>query len=125
MSFSPLLSAAPAIAILERRAQTVRSRAAVRCWEYRQRRHAKGTWFRFRRVLADAERAFIVSEDAARELLAEGYACQSVGAELAPAKIIVFVPKDRSDRLADKREISVRLSAEMLAATCLVLVPWR
>jgi hypothetical protein len=36
---------------LERRARQVRSRAAVRAREYRQRRHAKGAWGRFRRLL--------------------------------------------------------------------------
>ena len=41
---------------LEQRARQFRSRVLVRSWEYRQRHHARGVWFRFRRVLADAKR---------------------------------------------------------------------
>ena len=47
---------------LRRRAAEVRARSAIRRWEYRQRHNAKGTWFRLRRVLADARQVFATSE---------------------------------------------------------------
>ncbi|HEV8358624.1 MAG TPA: hypothetical protein VGX21_05695 [Methylomirabilota bacterium] len=45
---------------LERRVRQVRSRVAVQAWEYRQRHHAKGVWMRLRRILADAQAAYVI-----------------------------------------------------------------
>ena len=109
-------------AALHERARRVRQRIALRAWEFRQRNHAHGTWFRFRRALADAERAFVASEEQVHELLAEGLAAEPVGAELQPPKTIVFAPPDRIAALGPLRETEVRLSAELLAARCLVLL---
>jgi hypothetical protein len=107
---------------LERRARDVRARNAIRAWEYRQRRHSKGVWFRLRRVLADARLAYVITEAAVLEFRSHGYEPEPVGAELEPQKVIIFVPEDLLARSPDARRISVRLDAELLAAPCLALV---
>jgi hypothetical protein len=103
------------------RLRRYRSRLAVRAWEYRQRHHAHGVWSRLRRLLAEARRAYVITDEDARQLLAEGRRPEPVGAELAPAKTIVFAPAERIARLAGAREIPVRLEAALLDARCLVL----
>lgn len=107
---------------LHRRARQVRANATVRAWEYRQRRYAKGTWFRLRRVLANAREAYVVPEEATRLLIDEGYRPEPVGEELEPAKTILFVPESRVARIAERKAIPVRLDSELLVASCLVLV---
>jgi hypothetical protein len=107
---------------LERRAREIRSRCRVRDWEYRQRALAKGVWTRLRRVLAAAESAYSISESEASALIAEGACPQPVGAQIAPAKRIFFVPRDRLDSLPSRRQIAVRLDAEFLAARAVALV---
>ena len=96
----------------------------MRSWDYRQRHHARGVWFRFRRVLADASEVYAVTREDAAELLAEGYRAEPVGQELQPPKLVVFAPAARVARLASARALTVRLSAELLAAECLALVPF-
>lgn len=107
---------------IERRLRRHQSRFAIRAWEYRQRNYARGVWFRLRRVLADAARAYVLTEEAAQALLAEGYRSEPVGAELEPAKIIIFAPAERIACVAAAREIPVSLQAEMLEARCVALV---
>ena len=70
---------------LARRARQVRSRVAVRAWEYRQRNLSKGVWFRLRRVLAEAKEAWAIGPESFDALVAEGYPREAVGDELAPA----------------------------------------
>ena len=105
----------------ERRLRQLRSRLLVRAWDYRQRHHARGVWFRLRRLLADASAAYVVSAEEAQELVAEGHAPEPVGEELLPARQILFVSAERASRLVSARPLTVRLSAELLAADCLVL----
>ncbi|HEV8309662.1 MAG TPA: hypothetical protein VGW35_18520 [Methylomirabilota bacterium] len=107
---------------LERRVRQVRSRVAVRAWEYRQRHHAKGVWMRLRRILADAAAAYVIPESEAERLVAEGFPPEPVGRELEPAKVILFLPAERVARLAGAREIPVRLEVELLEAPALALV---
>jgi hypothetical protein len=102
----------------------MRARAVIRAWEYRQRRHARGVWFRLRRVLADASQAFIVPSDETRRLVSEGHRVESVGYELEPPKLIVFAPADRVAQIGSALSVPVRLGAELLAAECLVLTPF-
>ena len=109
---------------LERRLRQLRSRVLVRSWDYRQRRHARGVWFRLRRVLADASEAHSIPRDEALKLIAEGYPAEPVGLELEPPKLIVFAPTARIARIALARPQPVRLSAELFAAECLALVPF-
>jgi hypothetical protein len=105
----------------ERRLRQLRSRVLVRAWDYRQRHHSRGVWYRLRRVLAEAREAYAVSAQEAAELIAEGCVPEPVGAELAPARPILFVTADRARRLASARPLAVRLSAELLGAEGLAL----
>ena len=109
---------------MHRRAAQVRARSATRRWEYRQRHHAKGTWFRLRRVLAESRLVFVTSETVAGQLLAEGFSAEPVGAELFPPKTLIAVPAARAEQLVESKAIPVRLNAELLAARFLVLVFW-
>jgi hypothetical protein len=101
-----------------------RARLAVRRWEYRQRDLAKGTWLRLRRSLASVERAFLIDESDADALEAEGCARVEAARSLEPPKRWLFVPEDRVAGLPSAREVPVRLSAEVLAAPALALVPF-
>ena len=105
----------------QRRLRQLRSRALIRAWDYRQRNHARGVWFRLRRVLADAEEAYAISAAEAHQLLEEGRMPVAVGSELAPSRPILFVSPERARRLATARPLAVRLSAELLAAEALAL----
>ena len=107
---------------LERRLRQFRSRVLVRAWEYRQRHHARGVWFRLRRVLAEASAAYAIPADEGRRLIAEGHPSEPVGAELEPPRLIVFVPPLRLAQIASARPLTVRLSRELLAAEGLALV---
>lgn len=107
---------------LERRIRQMRSRAAVRAWEYQQRHHAKGVWLRLRRILADAEAAYVIPEGEAERLVVEGFQPEPVGRELEPPKVILFLPADRVAQLTGAREIPVRLEVELLETPALALV---
>lgn len=110
------------IEVLERRARHVRARAAVRRWEYRQRRHAKGVWVRLTRLLADVSHAWEIGEAVANELMAEGCQVEPVGLELEPAKKLVVVPATHLDPSgAGVRPIPVNLGADFLAARYVAL----
>ena len=106
---------------LHRQAQRVRSSAAVRAWEYRQRKHSKGVWFRLRRVLADAESAFAIPCSEVRRLEDEGCRLEPVGAEIEPQKMILFVPNARLEQIPEKRRLRVTLDADFFAAPCVAL----
>ena len=110
---------------LDRRLRQYRSRMVIRAWEYRQRRHARGVWFRLRRLLADADRAYVIDEADVGRLLAAGHHAEPVGHELQPPKQIVLVPAHAVDRLASARSVSVNLAADLLNASCLALVPFQ
>jgi hypothetical protein len=111
-------------ASLERRARAIAAAAAVRAWEYRQRRHAKGTWYRLRRLLTYSARALIISPDDAALLRSEGWQADPVGNELAPPKQLFVVSEQRAEGLQSGRPIPVRLGAELLAAANVALVPF-
>ena len=112
-------------ATLERRLRQMRSRVLVRSWDYRQRNHARGVWFRLRRALAGARAVYSISADEAGQLAAEGCRVDLVGEHLAPTKTILVVPAERVSRLVSARPLKVSLNAELLAADCLVLVPFQ
>jgi hypothetical protein len=104
------------------RARRIRERALIRAWEYRQRQHAGGVWFRLRRVLVDAARAFVITEADAHQLEQQGAEPLPVGRELSPAKRIFIVTSAQIETLA-AREVPVRLTAEFLQATAIALMP--
>lgn len=113
-----------AVAALEERARQVRARAAVRAWEYRQRHHAKGVWFRLRRLLAATASAWSLPEEEARRLVAEGYEVAAAGSLLEPPKLIVLVPEERLRAVPGRAPVELRLGPDLLAARCLALVPF-
>jgi hypothetical protein len=104
------------------RARDVRTRDAIRRWQYRQRNLAAGVWFRLRRALADAKAAYVISDEDARRLVAEGYPIERCGRELTPEKTIVFVEETRVTDLASRRPIPVGLGPDFLTATAVALV---
>ena len=108
----------------ERRIREQRARVLVRSLDYRQRRHARGMWFRLRRVLADAGAAYVIPEDEARRLIAEGHPADPVGQELEPPKLIVMASSARIAQIASAQPVPMRLGGELLAATCLALTPF-
>jgi hypothetical protein len=110
--------------ILHRRVREMRARVLTRTFEYRQRRLARGVWYRLRRALTLAREAYIVPREDGEHLLAEGFPADPVGSELSPPRLIIRVPGDRIARLPSARPLPVRLSADLLAADCLVLVPF-
>ena len=110
---------------LERRLRQLRSRVLVRSWDYRQRRHARGVWFRLRRVLADAREVHVITREDAEELIAEGHPPAPVGQDLEPPKLIVLAPAERIARIAGARPLPVALGVELLAAECLALTPFQ
>lgn len=109
---------------LHRRLRQHRSRLAARRWAYRQRHCAKGAWPKLCRTLAAAEQAYAISEAELTELLAEGHRLEPAGADLEPPKRLVFVSQERAARLTTGRSISLCLSADLLAAQHLALVPF-
>jgi hypothetical protein len=107
---------------LEQRARRIRSRAVIRAMEYRQRKHARGVWFRLRRVLADAERAFVIPDEALDRLVAEGWKLEQPGLELEPKKRLVFLSDARIRQIEGARSIPVSLGADFLQATSIALI---
>jgi hypothetical protein len=107
---------------LRARAQAVRTRAAIRRWQYRQRDLADGVWFRLRRVLAGARAAYVISDDDARILAAEGYVTDPSGRGIVPEKQIFFVEASRLAALPSARPIPVSLGPEFLGARAVALV---
>ncbi len=109
---------------LERRVREQRARVLVRSWDYRQRRHARGMWFRLRRVLAEASAAFVVAPEDAAALVEEGCRADPVGDALEPRKLIVFAAAERVARIGSARAVPLRLGRDVLEARHLVLTPF-
>lgn len=114
----------PAIERMHNRVREVRARAMVRAFEYRQRHHAAGVWYRVRRALAAAKAVYVIPVDAAEMLVSEGHVEAACGRDLEPVKRLVFVSDERLSRLPEARPIAVGLGAEFLEATALALVPF-
>jgi hypothetical protein len=110
--------------VLEQRVAAQRRRVLVRSWEYRQRHHARGVWFRLRRVLADASGAFEIPAEEANRLIAEGHRIEPVGEALAPPKVILVVTADRLASVPGARALPLRLGADLLQARHLALTPF-
>ena len=104
------------------RARDMKTRSAVRHWHYRQRNLAGGVWFRLRRALADARAAYVISDDDARRLVAEGYQPEPCGAQVSPEKTMLFVDDARLSGIASRRQIPVSLGPDFLAASAIALV---
>ena len=109
---------------LRARARAVRTRATVRTWQYRQRNLAAGVWFRLRRVLADAVAAYVITDEDARRLQAEGYQPEPCGREVSPEKTILFVDARALATIESRQPIQVAFGPDFLAASALALVPF-
>jgi hypothetical protein len=69
----------PAVERLRDRARGARTRAEIRAWNYRQRNLAVGVWFRVRRALARARAVYAITDEDARQLIAEGFEPETSG----------------------------------------------
>ena len=107
---------------LHRRARLIRERELIRAWEYRQRGHAKGVWYRLRRALVDAAEAWVIDDRDADRLAVLGRVELPVGGELNPPKRIFFVTEHELAAAPSRRSITVRMSAELLQARNLALI---
>lgn len=106
------------------RVKTIRARARVRRWEYRQRNLAHGAWDRYRTALAHAREAYALDDATAAALLAEGFVADDRGRGLEPPRTLIWITAERASRLEGARSIALRLDAELLAARNLALVPF-
>jgi hypothetical protein len=111
----------PATLALQRRARAARAAATIRAWEYRQRRHAKGAWFRLRRLLASVESAWAITAEDSDRLEREGFTPDPIGGELEPSKRIFVVPERRLLEIANRQPVALGLGSELLVARCLAL----
>jgi hypothetical protein len=107
-----------------RRLRAFRSRIVVRAFEYRQRRLARGVWFRLRRLLASTQASYALTHEDAERLIAEGCSPHPLGRELSPERLFVVVPAERVASLSSAKPVPVRLGVELLSAECLALVPF-
>jgi hypothetical protein len=112
------------VALLEARVRKIRSQAAVRAWEYRQRHLAKGVWVRLRQLLAQSASAWSLPEEEAQRLLAEGYEADAVGSLLEPPKLLFVIPEERLRGISGYAPIPLRLGPELLGTRWLALVPF-
>jgi hypothetical protein len=106
------------------RVKAVRARARVRQWEYRQRNLAHGAWDRFRAALAHAQDAYMIDDETAQALIAEGYVADQRGRGLEPPRTLVWITADRVARLEAARPVALRFDAELLSARYLALIPF-
>jgi hypothetical protein len=111
-------------ALLHARARRIREQALIRAFHYRQRNHASGAWVRLRRLLTDADEAWLITTDDAELLRAEGLVPDPVGFDLEPPRRIFFVRREQLERLPGRRQVPVRLSREFLEAKAVALVPF-
>ena len=107
---------------LHRRARLIRERELIRAWEYRQRDHAKGVWYRFRRVLVDAAEAWVIDDRDADRLAIFGRTELPVGGELHPPKRIFFVTAEELAGAPSRRRVPLRLAGALLGARNLALI---
>ena len=108
--------------VLHQRVQGLRERAVMRSWEYRQRTHSRGVWYRLRRTLVDAAEVWIVDDRDADRLQSLGHLAVPVGRELNPPKRMFFVTRTQLESVSSALRIPVRLGLELLEARDLVLI---
>ena len=106
---------------MQQRAAAHRARAEVRAWEYRQRKYAKGVWFRLRRVLVDASHAYAIDESQAAGLVEAGFSVLPVGRELHPERTLFMLNTEQAGKLQNRRQVPLQLGP-VLEEAYLVLV---
>jgi hypothetical protein len=107
---------------LHERVRRLRERALIRSWEYRQRNHANGAWYRFRRVLVDAAQAWIIDDRDADRLESEGRIPLPIGSEFALPIRVFLLTEEQLAVAPSRRRVPVRLCAELLQARNLALI---
>jgi len=110
------------VTTLEQRVARMRQRLVVRAWEYRQRDLAKGVWTKVRRLLVDAESAWIIDAADVEIVRAAGIRPESDGLRLQPPKEIRFVSSEVLSTLPSRQTIDLGMNAAFLEATHVVLV---
>ncbi len=65
-----------------------------------------------------------MSEQDALRLIAEGCAPDPVGDQLEPRTVILFVPEERLETIASRKEVGLRLGADLLQTRFLALARW-
>jgi len=81
-------------------------------------------WPRLARALAGARKVFVLDVADAAQLEAEGSVPLDVGLELHPPKRLFVVSEEQLGSLPSARSIVVRISAELLSARQLALLPF-
>jgi len=109
---------------LHARLRQIRARAAIRAWEARQIRHARGVWFRLELLLAHSRRALAISAADAALLRADGLEPHAVGHELEPAKLIFVVSEDRVPSAISGEDVPLQDDHRLLLAPALILIPF-
>ena len=107
---------------LHERVRGVHERSLIRAWEYRQRSSSKGVWHRFRRLLVDAAKAWIIDEADADARDARGHIPHPVGRELVPPKRLFFLAVEELEAVPRRRQVPVRLHSELLLARSLAFL---
>jgi hypothetical protein len=75
---------------MQRRATRVTQQHALRKWEHRQRRYARGAWFRLRRILAEAQEAFVLDATDGTRLLEWDFVDETRGRRARAAEKAYF-----------------------------------
>jgi hypothetical protein len=109
---------------LSHRVKQVRARARVRRWEYRQRHTSHGAWYRFRRALGFAERAYVITDAQARSLIGAGATVDVGGRDLEPPRTLVWIRRDQVAELESAQPLVLRLGPALLEPRWIALVPF-
>ena len=109
---------------LRRRIEKSESSLIERQWEYRQRNHAAGAWFRLRLLLALCEEAYVLTEGDLDSLLATGCPLHPVGSEFLPARSILLVSRDRRAKVMGLPRLPIRLGSGVLTLPRIAVVPF-
>ena len=109
---------------LEARVRDVRKRWLLRSWEYRRRAGSGVVWLRLARALAGARALYVIDAADCARLEEEGARLLDVGPELHPQKRLMRIDEDALATLESAQAVDIRLSAEVLSAPCLAIVPF-
>ncbi len=106
------------------RVRRIRANRVRGAFAYRQRNLAAGAWFGLRRLLAGAEAAFSLSAAEIAALTAAGHRPAEEGLRFEPPLSLFVVSKAQIERVGDATPLPVRLSAELLGARAVALIPF-
>ncbi len=110
---------------LHEKVRQIKEREAIRAWEFRQRHHSNGLWFRLREALVYAESAWAIGPEDAAALTQRGAFPLAVGKEFHPPKSIFIVSSAELLTLPSRVALPMRLGPELLGAEHLALLPFK